>query len=172
MLFTTFLAFCPVNKIQCKLFYVFLKCGQCRSHSPMPSSQCVNFQCFVCFSLVPSHVIQWVCCEMNMTCLHFGSVCMQNIACNNFEAVRGHNWEMLREQTADSVVECSSLKHNAPLPVCTTEVYYQCELQPFTEAFSRSQRSSLQCMKLLNYFFMFVFSLHRFQCTQRFYEEK
>ena len=39
-----------------------------------------------------------------------------------------------RPQTQCSTVETQDL------PVCTTEVYFQCELQPFTEAFSsRSQ---------------------------------
>ena len=100
--------------------------------------------------------------------------------------IQYHNWErntaqcfslytafsqILHEGTVDSLVNCSSLKHKAPLwrsriCQCTLLRYiFRCELQPFTEAFSRSQWSSVQCINLLKG--VFVFSWHWFQCTYR-----
>lgn len=49
----------------------------------------------------------------------------------------------------------SSTVEAQDLPVCTTEVYFHCELQRFTEAFSRSQWS-LQCIKLLWFCFQWT----------------
>lgn len=60
--------------------------------------------------------------------------------------------------------QCSTVE-TVDLPVCTTEVYTQCKLQPFTEAFTRSQWCSPQCIKCV-----FVFSWHWSQCSYRFIE--
>lgn len=60
--------------------------------------------------------------------------------------------------------QCSTVE-TVDLPVCTTEVYTQCKLQPFTEAFTRSQWCSPQCIKCV-----FVFSWHWSQCSYTFIE--
>lgn len=110
---------------------------------------CLLFQsyCVTSSEFAPISVTQVLFSWCTLSFTERGS--LSNILQRHINSMQQHeavfSCSKLTAEASNSTLRC----RDPGSPVCTTEVHFQCELQPFAEAFGSSPRSSLQCIKVL-----------------------